>query len=588
MNLLDVLNAPWAIVPDKLVDIGDIYMRHVRGERLDAQAIQAAIGDRGARADREFAVVNGVAIIPITGVLAKRANLMENVSGPGATSTQLLARDFRQALEDDDVNSILLWIDSPGGTVDGTQAMANVVRKARGKKRVWALADGLMASAAYWIGSAAEKIFIADDTTTIGSIGVVSIHIDRSRALEQDGIKVTEITAGKYKRVTSDVSPLSDAGRKKLQSVVDHTYSIFVNEVSEHLGVDVDTVLEKMAEGRTFIGQNAIDVGLAHGKGTLGEIVGELIALSNTTEEERPEDLVMNNVTTSGADNTVLITSTGMPTFYNGTTTEAMPINVVIPFVAPVEAAPAVEAPEQVKIDEIAHERHSVGTPADLPSPEGEKIQTEATSAPPENTGDQEMLEQHIRDVLKLSKDENIEEALRAAARTRELISGEGENQVVSLFDHMKLNERSLNLQMENAQLKIDIENLKEQHVIELRRREAQARVARDIEEGKLTPAMGKAWGDRLAYESPKEYQAILASLPRMVNTREKGSDAVPVAMTATEEIQQAIKEKAADLRKAGGNLPSIAVIQQQVAQENPQLWESYLEEMRGLTRGRN
>ncbi len=276
MNLLDVITAPWAIEPGKLLEIQSIYLAHVRGEKADIAAIEARIGKPLANEPKPYTVEQGVAILPVHGVIAKRANMFMEISG--GVSTELLGRDLQAALQDPQVHSVVLSIDSPGGTVDGTQALGSLVRSGREQKPIVALASGLMASAAYWIGSAASAVYIADTTTVSGSIGVVQSHTDYSKARAERGITVTEITAGRYKRIASDNAPLSKEGKAHLQAEVDYYYSLFVDAVATHRGVSVDTVLEQMADGRTFIGQQGVDAGLVDGIQTLPQVIAALNA----------------------------------------------------------------------------------------------------------------------------------------------------------------------------------------------------------------------------------------------------------------------------------------------------------------------
>jgi ClpP class serine protease len=139
-----------------------------------------------------------------------------------------------------------------------------------------ALASGTMASAAYWIGSAAQAVYITDGTTNVGSIGVVAKHMDVSAAEKTAGVKTTEIYAGKFKRIASQYEPLSDEGRQSIQDAVDYTYALFVEAVATQRGVSTETVLQNMADGRVFIGQQAIDAGLVDGVSTLGEMIQQL------------------------------------------------------------------------------------------------------------------------------------------------------------------------------------------------------------------------------------------------------------------------------------------------------------------------
>jgi len=147
---------------------------------------------------------------------------------------------------------------------------------ARQRKPVLALAEGTMASAAYWVGSAAEQIYLSSGTDQVGSIGVIMRQRDTSQAKAAAGIIDTEIVAGKFKNVGSDNGPLSDPDRAVLQDRVDQIYSVFVGDVARQRGTTVERVLSDMADGRVFIGQQAIDAGLADGVSTLDDLVAEV------------------------------------------------------------------------------------------------------------------------------------------------------------------------------------------------------------------------------------------------------------------------------------------------------------------------
>lgn len=275
VKILDVLTSPWAIQPAKLLEIREIYATHLRGEKIDLAAVEKRLGRPLANDRQPYQNQDGVAVIDLQGVIAKRMNLFLQISG--GVSTELVAQDFAAALADPAVHAIVLRIDSPGGTADGTQALARTVMAARGQgKPIAALADGTMASAAYWIGSAAERVYLADGTTQVGSIGVVATHTDVSGAEAQAGVKTTEIYAGQYKRIASQYAPLTDAGKQSIQDQVDYLYAVFIADVAAQRGVSVDTVLKNMADGRVFIGQQAIDAGLVDGVATLDALVAQL------------------------------------------------------------------------------------------------------------------------------------------------------------------------------------------------------------------------------------------------------------------------------------------------------------------------
>jgi capsid assembly protease len=194
----------------------------------------------------------------------------------GGQSYVSFQEQLQEAIDDPDVKSIILAVDSPGGSVDGAQAAAEAVFAARDMKPICSYVDGQMCSAAYWIGAAASKTYIGSDTDVVGSIGVVAQHVDTSAAEYMRGIKVTDITAGKYKRITSQHQSLTPEGRGVIQDQIDHIYSVFVDSVARNRGTDAQTVLSNMADGRVFVGQKAIDAGLVDGKMTLSQLMKQM------------------------------------------------------------------------------------------------------------------------------------------------------------------------------------------------------------------------------------------------------------------------------------------------------------------------
>ncbi|MGH7419803.1 MAG: S49 family peptidase [Candidatus Rokuibacteriota bacterium] len=232
------------------------------------------MGEPLARAEQGYTVEQGVAILPIEGVIAKKMNLLSKISG--GASTELISRDLQAALSDPAVNQIVLKIDSPGGSVDGTQELAREVREAGAVKPIIAYADGMMASAGYWIEAAADEIYLSGNTAQVGSIGVLATHTDISGAEAAAGVKTTEITVGQYKRLTSQYQPLSDEGRDHIQDQVDQIYAEFVDDIAAFRGVAIDTVLSQMADGRVFIGRRAVKAGLADGVAAFPRLIADM------------------------------------------------------------------------------------------------------------------------------------------------------------------------------------------------------------------------------------------------------------------------------------------------------------------------
>ena len=276
MNVIDLLCAPWAIIPDHLEQYRAIVEAHMQGDPINLQELEARRGGPLPGPERGgYELRQGVALIPMRGPMSQRMNLMADVSG--GTSTQLLARDIRTATMDPKVKAMIILADTPGGAVAGTPGAASALFQARGQKPTAMLVDELAASAGYWVGSAADQVFMSGPVAQAGSIGVVGTHRDTSKAEEAAGIKITKIVAGKYKAITSQHGPLTESGKDYLQDQIDTLYSVFVDAVAQHRGKSSEQVLADMADGRIFIGQQAIDAGLADGFHNLDSLVAEMV-----------------------------------------------------------------------------------------------------------------------------------------------------------------------------------------------------------------------------------------------------------------------------------------------------------------------
>ena len=152
-----------------------------------------------------------VAVLSIRGPLAHHqgSGLLQMLLGNTA-SYDTIRQDFRAALADDQISAIVFDIDSPGGTVAGCFDLVDEIFNARGAKRIVAVANESALSAAYAIASACDQIYV-NRTASVGSIGVMAVHIDQSGADEQAGLKYTAIFSGDHK---NDLSPHSALVRK--------------------------------------------------------------------------------------------------------------------------------------------------------------------------------------------------------------------------------------------------------------------------------------------------------------------------------------------------------------------------------------
>jgi signal peptide peptidase SppA len=204
----------WAMMPDKLAALMDVVQIRASGAVIHADTIAQ---HREAAAARRAATPQGgaVSVIPIYGTISQRMNMMSDMSG--GASTEQIGAAFDAAMNNPQVSAIVLDIDSPGGSVSGVPELAAKIKAARGQKPIIAVANTLMASAAYWIGSAADEI-VASPSADVGSIGVYQAHVDASEALADEGLKYTLISAGKFKVEGNPYEPLSDDARANLQA----------------------------------------------------------------------------------------------------------------------------------------------------------------------------------------------------------------------------------------------------------------------------------------------------------------------------------------------------------------------------------
>lgn len=270
MKITELLTSPWAILPDSLREIQQIYVTHMKGEKIDIAAVEARLGRPLANEQQNYAVrEGGVAVLPVEGVIAPKANLFTQISG--GVSAQMLVQQVQSAGADSRVKALVQVIDSPGGSVFGIPEWVSAVREVGKVKPVVTVSDATMASAAYWGGSAANAIYLSGATVQAGNIGVYS-----RMGLSQPDPTAIEFVRGKYKRGGINGQPPSAEYLAYYEAQLDHLYSVFVDTVADNRGTTSEQVLDLMADGRVFIGQQAIDAGLVDGFATVDDIVERL------------------------------------------------------------------------------------------------------------------------------------------------------------------------------------------------------------------------------------------------------------------------------------------------------------------------
>lgn len=265
---------PWAIVPSMLELVVEIIDRRIEGREPSAEEIEAEV--QAARRPRAVASAGkgDIAVIPVFGVLAHRAHLFRNVSQTG-TSTEVLTLAVRAAVKDPDVASIVLDVDSPGGSAFGIQELAGAIAEASRVKPVVAVANSVAGSAAYWIASQAGELVVTPGGF-VGSVGVYTVHDDYSERARQMGVKRTYVAAGKHKVEGNPYEPLGEETRTELQRQVDLIYDQFVRAIASGRGVSLKRVREDFGQGRMVLSQEAVDRGMADRVETLQQVIDRL------------------------------------------------------------------------------------------------------------------------------------------------------------------------------------------------------------------------------------------------------------------------------------------------------------------------
>lgn len=226
-------------------------LREAEAARLQELASSYGLG----QIDREkpFAFSNGVAVIPIHGILINKMSWGSSY----ATGYDYIRNLYNAAIGDPDVQAIVYDVNSPGGVGAGCGELAAELAT-RGKPSL-AVVDSRAYSAAYWLASAADQIAVTPSGGT-GSIGVVAMHVDYSAALEQEGIKVTFIHAGAEKVDGNPYEALSKRAQATIQRDVDHLYGLFVDGVASHRDLGADDV--RATDARTYLPDEAKELGL--------------------------------------------------------------------------------------------------------------------------------------------------------------------------------------------------------------------------------------------------------------------------------------------------------------------------------------
>ncbi len=257
----EIFNRPMLATPALMFD-AVVFAKTKLGLNVEgfnrAQISGLDIEDDGQEQEVETEYKNGIATIGVYGPLVARTGNLEMCSR--MTAYETVAQQFTAAINDPACLSIVLDIDSPGGTVSGAFDLANLIYANRGTKPIHAIVNHSAYSAGYLIACACDTISIGE-TGGVGSIGVLMQHIDYSKMLEEEGIKVTTLTRGDHKADGNPSEPLSDPALAQFNTDLDMFYEMFTGFVAKARNISVEAVV--VTQAKHFYGRFAVAAKLA-------------------------------------------------------------------------------------------------------------------------------------------------------------------------------------------------------------------------------------------------------------------------------------------------------------------------------------
>jgi len=294
-NVLKVLDGSvWAITESGMDQIMHAIegMEHkdvLEAAKEEKSLVENATKNRGVlEGDKEFKYeddmyeVNGsMATMPVYGKMFPRANMMTRLSG--GVSTRKLGRAIDEVEEREDIDKVMMVFDSPGGSIQGLTNTASKIRNM--ETETVAFAEGLMASAAYFVGSAADRV-VASPDSMVGAIGSVAKIVSRAGKLEDEGYDVKVIRSAEKKAKPNPSEPIDEDSVKEVQKLVNAAHEQFVRQVAINLDLSEETVSNTMADGSVINGSEAEGTNFVDDVATIDEVMDEF---EGSVEEESEE-----------------------------------------------------------------------------------------------------------------------------------------------------------------------------------------------------------------------------------------------------------------------------------------------------------
>jgi capsid assembly protease len=282
--LSEFLHRPWAIRREIASVVAGRIIGNISAEEARSRLVAAS--------SQTASIVGGstIAVIPLRGLITPNPSLLSLLFGGGGGGLQKFREELGEAVNDGEVASIVIDVDSPGGLTDLIPETAADIREAAAAKPVIAIANTEAASAAYWLASQATELVVTP-SGQVGSIGVFAMHHDFSKMDEIAGVKTTLISAGKYKTEGNSYEPLSPEAQAAVQGTVDHYYGLFIADVAQGRGTTPKAVQDGFGQGRMVTPDEAVSLGMADRVATIEDVLDGLGA----APVDAPDDAVVDD-----------------------------------------------------------------------------------------------------------------------------------------------------------------------------------------------------------------------------------------------------------------------------------------------------
>lgn len=246
-----IIGQPWGLLPATMDAIcGAVFN----------ESPQAGVYDdprRGGDDDEPMGGENGVAVIPVKGILGKHLSSLEMTCG--GCSVDKVSAALHLAMVNENVRSVMLAFHSPGGVIQGIPELHSLIRAVDARKPVIGFTDGDCASAALWLASACRK-FYATPSARVGSVGVYTVIRDDTEKNAKEGVKFEPFVSGKYKLTGAPFRSLTEDERKMLDARVQELGKQFRATLTERRSIADDDM-----QGQLFSGVEAVAKGFADG-----------------------------------------------------------------------------------------------------------------------------------------------------------------------------------------------------------------------------------------------------------------------------------------------------------------------------------